>query len=192
MPPHVVRSRAGAAPAASERKHEPISWHQWQGPAEHSKKDAATGRGVRPTERDSGSERRRPRDAADGAEESSRDGRARRSRHSPAKSRGRESAREWRDRILREGAGERAAAPERHRSRERSRQRSEHRPSQGSEEGEHKTAAPTSSKDAHPEDAACTRVRRRERSDPTLGPPGPRELEETNEEAELRRCGTHL
>ncbi|KAK9906608.1 hypothetical protein WJX75_004899 [Coccomyxa subellipsoidea] len=102
-PAQEERSRAGAAPAASERKHEPISWHQWQGPAEHSKKDVATGRG-------------------------------------------------------------------------------------GSEEGEQKTAAPTSSKDAHPEDAACTRVRRRERSDPTLGPPGPLELEETNEEAELRRA----
>ncbi len=187
MPPRVVRSSAGADGAPSERgKHKPISWQRWQGPDEPARKDGATGRSGGG---ESVSERRRQQTSSDGAKGSSKEGREpRASRRSPARSRGRESAREWRDRVLREGAAEMGAAPERPSSREGSRHRSERGPGQKSEDRKQTATAPRShSRDAD-EAAGTRRGRKRERSNPRIGPPGHHELKETSEQAELRRC----
>ncbi|BDA46147.1 hypothetical protein COCOBI_08-2390 [Coccomyxa sp. Obi] len=193
-----VRSPPGADQGPAQKKHAPISWHEWQGPGEH---DTTAGSRAERATRENGSERRRRRDSADGGKHSDRDGREQRSsRRSPGKSGGVESSREWRQRILREAAAERGgdAAAEtggRRSSRERSRGRSERQPEPRSED-RHRSAdnprmgrsSKSQSRDADPEGAAKTGGRRGEVMNPRIGPAGPRELEETEEEAQLRRA----
>ena len=186
-----VRSPPGANQGPTERKHAPISWHKWQGPGEPH---AAAGSRAERATRESGPERRSQRDSADGGKHSSRDQGS--SRRSPGKIRGDESSREWRHRILREAAAERGAAAEsgaRRSSREGSRGRSE-RQREPLSEKRHRSAdtprrgRPSKSQSRDAEGAANTGDRREEVVNPRIGPAGPVELEETEEEAQLRRC----
>lgn len=191
-----VRSPPGADQGPAQKKHAPISWHEWQGPGEH---DAAASSRAERTAREDGPERRRQHDSADGGKQSDRDGREQRStRRSPGKSRGLESSREWRERILGKAAAERGAAAEtgaRRSSREGSRGRSERQQEPRSED-RHRSAdnprrcrsSKSQSRDADPEGAAYTGNKREEVLNPRIGPAGPRELEETEEAAQLRRC----
>lgn len=190
-----VRSPPGADQGPAQRKHAPISWHEWQGPWEH---DAAAGSRAERATRENGPERRRRRASADGGKHSDRDGREQRSsRHSPVKSRGVESSRAWRERILREAAAERGAAAEtgaRRSSREGSEGRSERQQEPRSEDRHRLDQTPrrgrsskSQSLDADPEGPANTGDRREDVMNPRIGPAGPRELEETEEEAQLRR-----
>lgn len=165
---------------AQQKQRVPISWQQWQGPSKRDASAAADRRGQGTAE--STSRRRVWHDAAEnGARDSHRDGRP----HSPERSR-RSESRSGREGLLtREAAAIRVASAERAGTATRRDAGTERR---GRESGER---SPDREREAGLS-RSRSRDRRRPSQDPRIGPSGPKELEETIEEAELRRCGQTL